>query len=323
VRAGRQSIKLDNVRFIGNVELRQAMQVFNAVTVENTSLPNARLYAGYLMRQKTVFDRTAIREAIRASMPITITSHLAHNEKIFFCASTRRRFGPIKGCTDPRLRLAPNHLFEGWADLFLSTPRQGIRDTYVAAGAKLYKATLYGEFRPYRSDFGNIDDTGVENMRHAAAILMLLALPGSVLAALEFLTVEEIFQVIGFVAAHPAAPVNFVTVSPFGPEPDETRMPEAFADIAKSILHCYHHTARYRMADVAQIPWDREGQYSPSDNSALIRIRYFGATADDPYEMNVALVSRQAKLRTAVVNDTSPRLRNADCQLENWTTLKP
>ena len=48
VRAGRQSIKLDNVRFIGNVEFRQVMQVFNGVTVENNSLPNTRLYAGYL-----------------------------------------------------------------------------------------------------------------------------------------------------------------------------------------------------------------------------------------------------------------------------------
>jgi hypothetical protein len=165
--------------------------------------------------------------------------------------------------------------------------------------------------------------TGVENMRHAAVFVMLLALPSSVMAELEFLTVEEIFQVISFVAAHPAAPVNYVTVSPFGPEPDETRMPETFAGLAKGILHCYHHTARYRVADVAQIPWDRQGQYSPSDNSALIRIRYFGAASDDPYEMNVALVSRQAQLRTAVVNDNSPILPNANCRLENWTTLKP
>ncbi|MEK6211885.1 MAG: alginate export family protein [Pseudomonadota bacterium] len=57
IRAGRQSIKLDNVRFIGNVEFRQVMQVFNGVTAENKSLPNTRLYAGYLGRVKTVDTR--------------------------------------------------------------------------------------------------------------------------------------------------------------------------------------------------------------------------------------------------------------------------
>lgn len=57
IRAGRQSIKLDNVRFVGNVEFRQVMQVFNGVTIENSSLPNTRLYAGYLGRLKTVDTR--------------------------------------------------------------------------------------------------------------------------------------------------------------------------------------------------------------------------------------------------------------------------
>jgi hypothetical protein len=160
-------------------------------------------------------------------------------------------------------------------------------------------------------------------MQHAALFLMLLALPSCVMAELEFLTIEEIFQVINFVAAHPATPVNYVTVSPFGPERDETRMPETFDDLAKGILHCYHHTARYQVADVAQIPWNQEGQYSGSDNSAVIRIRYLEAKSDDLHEMNVALVSRQTQIRAAVVNDNSTLPRNADCQLENWTTLKP
>ena len=160
-------------------------------------------------------------------------------------------------------------------------------------------------------------------MRHAAFFLMLLALPGSAAAQLEFLSVQEIFQVINFIAAHPASPADYRTVSPFGPEADETRMPETFADLAKSILHCYHHTARYHFADVAQTPWAKGGQYSGSDNSALIHIRYFGAVSADLYEMNVALVSRQNQIRAAVVNDNAPILWDAHCQLENWTTLAP
>ena len=54
IRGGRQSITLDNVRFVGNVAFRQVMQVFNAVTFVNESLPNTRLYAGYLGRVKTI-----------------------------------------------------------------------------------------------------------------------------------------------------------------------------------------------------------------------------------------------------------------------------
>lgn len=33
-----------------------------------------------------------------------------------------------------------SHLFQGWADQFLSTPRQGIRDTLLSASAKIESA---------------------------------------------------------------------------------------------------------------------------------------------------------------------------------------
>ena len=78
----------------------------------------------------------------------------------------------------------------------------------------------------------------------------------------------------------------------------------------------------YRVADVTQIPWDRQGQYG-GDNSALIRIRYVEASSDDLYELDVGLVSRQDQFRTAVLNDNSPIAWNANCELEKWTTLKP
>ena len=152
---------------------------------------------------------------------------------------------------------------------------------------------------------------------------MLFALPGSAAAQFEYLTVKEIFQVINFMAAHPESPASYVAISPFGPELDETRMPETFADLAKSILHCYHHTARYRGADVMQAPWDYEGQHGGGDNSALIRIRYFAASSDDLYEINVGLVARHKRIRGTVVSDSSPAGWDADCQLENWATLEP
>ena len=62
IRLGRQSIKLDNTRFVGNVEFRQIMQVFNGVTVENRSLPKLVLQGGHLERLKTVIgDQQEIR----------------------------------------------------------------------------------------------------------------------------------------------------------------------------------------------------------------------------------------------------------------------
>jgi hypothetical protein len=158
-------------------------------------------------------------------------------------------------------------------------------------------------------------------MRYATVLLVLFSLHGSAAAQLEFFTVEEIFEVINFLAAHPASPADYSTVSPFGPEASETRMPETFDDLASSILHCYHHSDRYQLADIMQTPWDRQGQYG-GDSSALIRIRYFGASSGNLYEMNVGLVARQNQLRTAVLNDNSPVPWSANCQLDTWTTLK-
>lgn len=157
-------------------------------------------------------------------------------------------------------------------------------------------------------------------MRYASVLLALFALPGLVVAQLQFLTVEDIFQAISFVAAHPASPKNFVSISPFGPESDETRMPETFDDVAKHVLHCYHHDARYQAADVAQTPWDGARERG-TDHSALIRIRYLGATSDDAYEIDVGLVSREDRIRAVVVSDTFPEHWDAHCGLEDWTKL--
>ncbi len=56
---GRQRIKLDNVRFIGNVGWRQNEQTYDAVTIKNNSIKNLQLYYGYLKRVNRVFGRDA------------------------------------------------------------------------------------------------------------------------------------------------------------------------------------------------------------------------------------------------------------------------
>lgn len=47
VRVGRQSVKLDNVRFVGNVEFRQLMQVFDGIAIENKSIKDVEFYAAH------------------------------------------------------------------------------------------------------------------------------------------------------------------------------------------------------------------------------------------------------------------------------------
>jgi hypothetical protein len=73
LRLGRQSVKLDNVRFVGNVEFRQVMQVFDGVSVETKALlPKTTLYAAHFdqavqvstLRQSTNINLLNLRYAI-------------------------------------------------------------------------------------------------------------------------------------------------------------------------------------------------------------------------------------------------------------------
>jgi hypothetical protein len=236
VRAGRQSIKIDNVRFIGNVEFRQNMQVFNAVGVENTSLPNSRLYAGYLFRQKTtlatereidapIFNarhtwkpgNNVIGYAYLQDQAITgqnlnsggpVTGFTDNSNKIFgvradgaypvggkwkllytaeyanqsdysggdaridadywhvgggpqfgewYLRLDYEQLGSNDGLYGFQTPLGTNHLFQGWADQFLTTPSQGIEDLYLIAAGKIRKLGIYAEVHRFESDFGGID----------------------------------------------------------------------------------------------------------------------------------------------------------------------
>jgi hypothetical protein len=48
--------------------------------------------------------------------------------------------------------LGTNHLFQGWADHFLVTPRQGMEDTFVTFAGSIEKAKLYAEYHVFHSD---------------------------------------------------------------------------------------------------------------------------------------------------------------------------
>lgn len=59
IRIGRQPIRLDNERFVGDADTRQIPQVFDAITVRNTSLPRTRLFAA-LTRQVRTYHGTTL-----------------------------------------------------------------------------------------------------------------------------------------------------------------------------------------------------------------------------------------------------------------------
>ncbi len=54
IKVGRQRIKLDNDRFIGNVGWRQMEQTFDAVLITNQSLANTTIKAGYITQAQNI-----------------------------------------------------------------------------------------------------------------------------------------------------------------------------------------------------------------------------------------------------------------------------
>ncbi len=58
IKGGRQRIKLDDDRFIGNVGWRQMEQTFDSVMVTNTSIQDLTLKAGYIGRVRNIFSLT-------------------------------------------------------------------------------------------------------------------------------------------------------------------------------------------------------------------------------------------------------------------------
>jgi hypothetical protein len=59
--------------------------------------------------------------------------------------------------------MGTNHLFQGWADHFLATPRQGIIDTFITFAGSIEKAKLYAEYHVFKSDedFQSLGHTAV------------------------------------------------------------------------------------------------------------------------------------------------------------------
>jgi len=231
IKVGWQSVKLDNVRFIGNVDFRQVMQVLDAAAIENKSIENLSIYAAYVWRVRNILDqqlgsRTPLVNlrygwkpgndiigyaylqdqaktnqnaatgfadnsnqiyGVRANgayplgekWKLLYTAEYAKQDDYgdgdsridadyyhvgiggqwgpFFLRVDQEKLGSNDGVYGFQTPLGTNHLFQGWADQFLTTPRAGIRDTFLAAGAKVWKLNLYAEAHKFETAFGGID----------------------------------------------------------------------------------------------------------------------------------------------------------------------
>ncbi|MBL8506694.1 MAG: alginate export family protein, partial [Methylobacillus glycogenes] len=78
VRAGRQQVNLDNVRFIGDIAFRQVMQVFDGVSVFNKSIPDTELFVAHFEKVNQIFstERNGNLEIINARYRISPTEFL-------------------------------------------------------------------------------------------------------------------------------------------------------------------------------------------------------------------------------------------------------
>ncbi len=228
-RLGRQSVKLDNVRFIGNVEFRQVMQVYDGLSVETKALlPQTTLYAAHFnkvvqvstLTQDTDINLVNVRHALsptenligygyfvgwdRNTLQTTSTRTLgarldgarplsadwkllytveyakqdpyqdgasnidSHYGRLGAGAQQGNWFARIDyevlssnhGQSAFQTPLGTNHLFQGWVDKFLVTPKAGIRDTYVTAGGKVGPVTLLTEYHWFDSDVRYVSGAG-------------------------------------------------------------------------------------------------------------------------------------------------------------------
>jgi hypothetical protein len=233
VRAGRQQVNLDNVRFIGDIAFRQVMQVFDGVSVFNKSIPDTELFLAHFGKVSQIFttERTGDLEVINARYRLSPTesligygylsnfdnlgmgnawfgtgaANLAANQsnKIIgirldgthpFTPNYRAHYtaeyakqSDYKGGDDRidahyyklgggfgidnfNLRIdqellssnnnqyafqtpfGTNHLFQGWVDKFLVTPRSGIKDSFVTATYRYGDFVFFADYHVLESD---------------------------------------------------------------------------------------------------------------------------------------------------------------------------
>lgn len=235
--AGRQIINLDDVRFVGNVDFRQNMQTFDALTVVSTPLPDVKLQAGYSWGIKDILDRhipariflgeaywspmkelqvegfgywygndassviagaaacglagpqacNSVTYGLRGHGTISLPSDLKLDYKATYAKQSAYDGGSHlidadyiqasgkldwkgynvgaeymlmgsngNGTYAFQTPLATKHAFNGWAEMFLTTPAKGLDSVDIFAGATVLDATLVAKYYRFRSDYRDL-----------------------------------------------------------------------------------------------------------------------------------------------------------------------
>lgn len=225
VKVGRQRIKIDNDRFIGNVGWRQMEQTFDAVLLTNKYLENTTIIAGYINGVQRIFsdhqEMTSpilnigydIKEfgkltgygywldydevenfalanqnygvrfdggtKVANDVKVLYTTEYAHQSgygnnpnsydvDYYHVAGGVSSFGvTLKGGMEEldgdgagkrfQTPLATLHPFNGWADMFLATPNNGLRDIYAMAKVMVKGVELVGAYHEFKDDTGKLD----------------------------------------------------------------------------------------------------------------------------------------------------------------------
>ena len=234
IRAGRQTVNLDNQRWIGSVGWRQNDQTLDAVTASVSPSSAIGFSYGYAWRVNRIFgpdspqgtwrdtDIHMLRATATLDDSLSITGYgylldipaapaassqswgvrLTGNHPIsddfglgyaaeyarqsdhgnhprdfsvsYLLIEPRVRYGPVNvrlgyerlgsnGVDALQTPLATLHAFNGWADVFLRTPPNGLRDLYADAtirpfsGGPLERAAIRAAFHDFRSARGGID----------------------------------------------------------------------------------------------------------------------------------------------------------------------
>ena len=234
--AGRQIINLDDVRFVGNVDFRQNMQTFDALTVTSKPLPDFKVTVGYAWGIKDILNRhlpttifigegywSAFKEAafdafayaygndagsviagaagcglvgpqacnsvtygLRGHGEIPLPGDFKLEYKVTYAhqspydggsglidADYVQASGKLgwqgynagaeymlmgsngSGTYGFQTPLATKHAFNGWAEMFLTTPPAGLETVDVFAGATLFDVTGLVKYYRFRSDYGD------------------------------------------------------------------------------------------------------------------------------------------------------------------------
>ncbi len=232
IKGGRQRIKFDDDRFIGNVGWRQLEQTYDSALITNKSIKNLAINVGYIGNVKTFtvtnaninapilnvnyklgdygnlvgygywlgYTQPANYANSNQTYGLRFTNYqkpgdslkLSDNYGLLYTAEwsiqsdyqnslqrkTVNRYNLMGGFTAYMFSfqgameqldgvgqnktfitpLGTNHAFQGWADIFLVTPNNGIRDVFGTVTASLDKGdvTLTGVYHDFYDDTGNI-----------------------------------------------------------------------------------------------------------------------------------------------------------------------